>query len=203
MTSRTSQTAAAGNGTVGPPSPFAPVAGRGGRLPSGPVRGGKDREGTPAGTGEGSVPPVPAGPMSWEPGVDEGERDRAPAQPPRTWVIELPSGLELLNANDRDGHWARRKRVTEALRAAAGWLARKQQVPPMRRAHVLAVYEPPDRRRRDPANLYPSVKACVDGLVDAGVLPDDDATHLDGPDMRLGPTHPRGRIVLHITEVPQ
>jgi hypothetical protein len=40
-----------------------------------------------------------------------------------------------------------------------------------------------------------------DGLVDVGVLPDDDAAHLEGPDMRLGTVHPRGRLVLTITEV--
>ena len=120
----------------------------------------------------------------------------------RTWILTLPAGMELLNSNDRDGHWARRKRVTKALREAAGWLARDRQIPPLQRAHILAVYEPPDRRRRDPGNLYPSFKACIDGIVDAGILPNDDAKHLDGPDPRLGGIHPRGRLVLHITELP-
>lgn len=121
----------------------------------------------------------------------------------RTYTIALPPGLELLNANDRDAHWARRKRVTEALREATGWSARTQRIPALQRAYILGVYEPPDRRRRDPANLYPSFKACVDGLVDAGVLPDDDAAHLEGPDMRLGEVCRRGRLVLHVTEVQQ
>ena len=30
-----------------------------------------------------------------------------------------------------------------------------------------------DNRRRDPHNYYPTVKAIVDGLVDAGLWPDD------------------------------
>ena len=119
----------------------------------------------------------------------------------RTITIALPSGMELLNANDRDGHWARRKRVTAALREGAGWLARTGRVPALQRAHILAVYEPPDRRRRDPANLYASFKACIDGLVDAGVLPDDDAAHLDGPDMRIGDVCRGGRLILCLTEV--
>ena len=114
----------------------------------------------------------------------------------------MPAGMDLLNANDRDGHWARRSRITTGLRQIAGWTARAQGVPPLQRAHILAVYEPPDKRKRDAANLYPSFKACIDGIVtDAGVLPDDDAAHLDGPDMRIGKKHPRGRLVLHITEV--
>jgi crossover junction endodeoxyribonuclease RusA len=110
--------------------------------------------------------------------------------------------MELLNTNDRAGHWGRRKRLTGDLRAAAGWLAKQQKVPHLERARILGIYEPPDRRRRDPANYYPSFKACIDGICDdAGVLSDDDAEHLDGPDMRLGPVHPKGRIVLIITEV--
>lgn len=118
---------------------------------------------------------------------------------PRSWRVELPAGLELLNANHR-GSWHRKARVTRNLRETAAWAARIAKVPRFGRAHILAEYCPPDRRRRDPANLYPSVKACIDGLVDAGVLADDDAEHLDGPDMRLGPVVPRGRLVFTITE---
>jgi crossover junction endodeoxyribonuclease RusA len=120
----------------------------------------------------------------------------------RTWRIEMPAGMDLLNSNDRDGHWARRKRITAALRETAAWLAKAQRIPRLERAHVLAYYEPPDRRKRDPGNWYPSFKACIDGIVeDAGVLPGDDAQYLDGPDPRLGERHPRGRIVLVITEL--
>lgn len=115
----------------------------------------------------------------------------------------MPAGMELLNANDRSGHWGRRQRLTDALRVTAGWLAKQQRIPRLERAHILAVYQPPDRRKRDPANYYPSVKACVDGMVaDAGVLPGDDAAYLDGPDMRLGEPFPKGRLVLHIRELP-
>lgn len=38
------------------------------------------------------------------------------------------------------------------------------------------------------------LKALVDGLVDAGLLPDDDARHLQGPDMRLDPRHAGKRM---------
>lgn len=42
-------------------------------------------------------------------------------------------------------------------------------------------------RRRDVGNLYPTVKACLDGIVsDAKVLPDDDDRHVVGPDIRPG-----------------
>src|SRR6266702_423179 len=119
----------------------------------------------------------------------------------RQWVIELPAATKLLSSNGRE-HWRVRARETAGLRETAAWLARMQRIPRLERAHVLARYHPPDRRRRDPANLYPSVKACVDGLTDAGVWADDDAAHVTGPDMRLGQVQPPGRLVLTITEMP-
>lgn len=44
----------------------------------------------------------------------------------------------------------------------------------------------PRRGRYDPNNLAPTTKACVDGLVDAGVFVDDDHLHVHGPDHRHG-----------------
>jgi hypothetical protein len=95
----------------------------------------------------------------------------------RTWV----------NSNQRL-HWAPRATHTSSWRHAAAVAAKDAQIPRIGRAWVVAeLVFPKGRRRRDPANWYPTVKACVDGLIDAKVLPDDDADHLIGPDMRLGP----------------
>lgn len=127
--------------------------------------------------------------------------NRYPAPCPRTWTVDMRPGTALLSANGRE-HWAAKARRTRALRDAAAWLARQQRIPRLNRAHVLAVYEPPDRRRRDPANLYPAVKACLDGFTDAGVWADDDAAHVLGPDMRLSATVcAGGRLLLTITEL--
>ncbi|MGH3499341.1 MAG: hypothetical protein ACRDQA_00330, partial [Nocardioidaceae bacterium] len=87
------------------------------------------------------------------------------------------------------------------LRGWAHYLAIHARVPHLDAAHIVYEYRPPDRRRRDTANLYPSAKACVDGLVDAGVLDDDDSEHLTGPDPRLGPVVAGGQLALHITEL--
>jgi len=101
----------------------------------------------------------------------------------RTWRIDLPCG-PLLTSNQRMNHMAS-ARVTRQLRGEATILAKAAKIPLLKRVHVYAYVIPPDRRKRDPANWYPSVKACVDGIRDAGVIPDDDAEHLLGPDMRL------------------
>jgi hypothetical protein len=108
--------------------------------------------------------------------------------------------MELLNANQRL-HWAPKARITKTIRDAAHILTRQAKVPRLESARIVCVYEPNDQRRRDRSNWHPSAKAAVDGVVDAGVLADDSDRYLDGPHIKIGEVHPRGRLVLHITEV--
>ena len=88
---------------------------------------------------------------------------------------------ETLNANQRL-HWTARSARTRNLRQVA--YLRGRGVAPMQRAHVTVAIGWPDKRRRDAHNLIPTIKACIDGFVDAGVLPDDSDAHLVGPDLR-------------------
>lgn len=119
---------------------------------------------------------------------------------PREYTLELPAGLDLLTANDRP-HWTKRNALTQTLRQATCFLARNQQIPQLERVHITGILRPHDRRRRDPANWYPSFKACVDGLVDAQVIADDDHTRVTGPDMRIGDVVKHSQLVLEIREV--
>lgn len=125
---------------------------------------------------------------------------------PRPYVITLPAGLKLLNANQRL-HYKRKGEHTAKLRAAAmeavsecpalmAALAAAKPGPLFQRAHVLGILHPDRNNRCDPANWYPSFKAAVDGIVDAGLLEDDDHTRVVGPDMRLGRKVKGGQIVL-------
>ncbi|MFE9553138.1 hypothetical protein ACFYOD_06605 [Streptomyces sp. NPDC006703] len=125
-------------------------------------------------------------------------RDWFEGMPGRRFRVALPPRLLLLNSNQRLHHH-RRAELTKVLRRAA-WAA-SRGVPHLERAHIIGVLHPTDRQRRDPANWYPSFKACVDGLVDQGVLDDDDHTRVVGPDMRIGHTVAGARLVLHIREV--
>jgi crossover junction endodeoxyribonuclease RusA len=118
----------------------------------------------------------------------------------RTWTIAFPAGQKLLNANDRL-HWGAKRPITRQLRTDAFKLAKAAKIPRLERARIDCTYEPPDRRRRDSANWSDTAKPLVDGLVDAGVLDDDDHTRVDGPFMHIGDVHARGRIVLEITEL--
>jgi Holliday junction resolvase RusA-like endonuclease len=118
----------------------------------------------------------------------------------RTFTVELPAGMPLLNANRRI-HWRVRHERTKAIREAAYLLTRQARVPALVRAHIVCEYRPPDRRRRDVHNLFGSAKAAIDGVVDAGVITDDSDAYLIGPDMRIGEVEKFGRLVLHITEL--
>jgi crossover junction endodeoxyribonuclease RusA len=124
------------------------------------------------------------------------------ATSPRTWRIEMPAGLKLLNANDRY-HWAPKARIVRELRKAAWALTKAAKVPHLDRAQIDCIYEPPDRRSRDAANWADSAKPCVDGITDAGVLTDDSSAFLEGPFMHIGDRYPGGRLVLIITELPE
>lgn len=89
----------------------------------------------------------------------------------------------LLTANDKP-HWARKAAFTKQLRRWGYLLAREGQGVArlhLTRARVEFEFAYPDRRRRDRHNLAPTVKALMDGLIDAGLLPDDADRFLDGP----------------------
>ena len=101
-------------------------------------------------------------------------------------TVTIPVHLrdEALTANRRV-HWTVRRARTAALRAKSA--AMHRDIAPMGRAHLTVTVTWPDRRRRDVSNLAPTVKALVDGAIDAGVLADDDDGHLIGPDWRVSP----------------
>jgi hypothetical protein len=136
----------------------------------------------------------------------------APALGPvelRGWVdgaplctLRINCVAKWLNSND-SGAWQRHHHLVALWRQMAGWAAVAAKAPRLSRAYILAELRFRDRRRRDPANWYPTVKAAVDGLVDIGVLPDDSADFLIGPDLRLGPVERTGNgcLLLHIWAV--
>ncbi|MEV8248140.1 hypothetical protein AB0R01_30860 [Streptomyces rochei] len=128
---------------------------------------------------------------------------------PRSWRIELPPGIDLLNENrTRRMHWRQVREMAAVVRQAgaiAGHNARQAGVPQLRAAHVYYIVHPGPRAvRRDPGNWMQSAKAAVDGaLVDAGILADDDSTRLLGPDPRLGTPVKGSQLVLVVTDLDQ
>lgn len=77
-----------------------------------------------------------------------------------------------LNLNHR-AHWAQSSPHRRALRAEAAHLAAEHRIGPCEHITTRLHYRAPDRRRRDEDNLIATAKPLWDGLVDAGVVPDD------------------------------
>lgn len=118
----------------------------------------------------------------------------------RSWTVTIPAPTVWLNAN-RGLHWTQRAVAVKVWRDAAHVYAKQAKLPRLDRIHIGAVLFFPDRRKRDAHNYYPTLKACVDGLVDYGLIVDDSTEYLDGPDIRMGDPKPgRNRVVLTIRE---
>ncbi|GAA2022414.1 hypothetical protein WDZ16_13015 [Pseudokineococcus marinus] len=120
--------------------------------------------------------------LTHQPPAEAADADR--------WLLRVECGVQdpasWLSANDRRNRHAQ-NRLTQNWRAAAGWAVRgRLRSVRLQRAHIVAVLHHGDGQRRDTANYAPTVKAVVDGLVDGGLLPDDDRRHLEGPDLRVG-----------------
>ncbi len=117
-----------------------------------------------------------------------------------SYHVALPVGLQLMNSNDRE-HWSKRAKVSSLIRATARGLCK--DVPKgLLKVKIRAVYYAPDNRRRDVSNLFPSVKAAVDGLVDAGVIKDDNDKFVVALEMVRGEYNvPRGQLVIEIFPV--
>jgi hypothetical protein len=109
--------------------------------------------------------------------------------------------MPLLSLNDRLG-WRERHERGQAIKNAACVVARQAKVPRLERARIAVIYQPPDRRHRDADNPVASAKSAVDGIVMAGVLEDDECPrYVAGIWCTIGEIFPRGRLVLHLTEL--
>lgn len=104
-----------------------------------------------------------------------------------------------LNANDRE-HWAPRARKVRAWRSAAhAGGARFANTAPPGRKDVFVRLDVPDKRRRDPANYAPTIKAIIDGLTDAGWWPDDTPEYVHTHEPELRPVGRRTGLTVTIT----
>ena len=90
-------------------------------------------------------------------------------------LIEFDAPGKILSMNDRM-HWRPKAALTAswvdaACRAGHQWARRRKWSPVPCTVQLLGPVR--DRRRRDPHNYFATVKPVIDGLVLAGVWPDD------------------------------
>lgn len=94
--------------------------------------------------------------------------------PPITYEVHVLCDLWTAN-RERSMHWTERDELVGFARMMAKQAAQQAHVPHLEAARIIATPQQARGRLADPGNHYPAVKACIDGLVDAGVLDDDRA----------------------------
>jgi crossover junction endodeoxyribonuclease RusA len=87
-------------------------------------------------------------------------------------VLDFGETKPLSANGSRGSHWTHAALV-RSLRHEAILRTRIAGIPACERVAIELHYAPKDRRRRDPFNLVPTLKPIEDGIVDAGVIPDD------------------------------
>lgn len=125
----------------------------------------------------------------------EFEGALVPADP--AWVskpLRVPAS-RVLSANDRADRRAQSGKVA-AIRRDAQLLARASGLQRFDRAEVKIIVRFPDeKRRRDPNNYHATTKPLMDGLVDAGMFPDDSKDFILGPDIRASRFHAKPSLL--------
>lgn len=107
------------------------------------------------------------------------------------WTCRLPNAVvdhATLNLNRR-AHGVQVRAAQTAIRARVAAEARQAGLTPQAHVHAVLTFRPPDRRRRDRVNYARVHKAAIDGLVDAGVIPDDTPDHLTDTFPIIGEPH--------------
>lgn len=113
-----------------------------------------------------------------------------------TLHFEIPTTL-YLSQNDRL-HFRKKAERTQALRLLARAVAScHDRVPTPCRMTVDVGW--PDKRRRDRSNAASTIKALLDGVVEAGVLADDSDEHIVSETYTSHVEGNKGRIHLDIT----
>lgn len=118
----------------------------------------------------------------------------------RPWTVNTERGRG--GTKDKEWSWRDRAGATLQWRGDFKILAKQAKIPPLRSAAIEVRQLTKTRTRPDPGSIYPAVKAAIDGIVDARVLPDD------GPDfvsrLTFFPAEAAGRdeLILTITGVP-
>lgn len=115
-------------------------------------------------------------------------------------TVETPWTAPPLTANQRF-HWRKKAALTKDIRQWARLLFRTTtlQAP----ITVQLDWHVNDKRRRDEDNIVPTLKAICDGLVDAGLVPDDTPADMrkEMPRIVFAPDSPK-RLVLTLTGAP-
>jgi crossover junction endodeoxyribonuclease RusA len=91
-----------------------------------------------------------------------------------SYTLRIPTAARPLTENqDKRLHHMQVAKLRAQYRNDACWLAHDAGIPPLGAVHVTARAVYLKGALTDPGACAPTVKGCIDGLVDARVMPDD------------------------------
>ena len=128
---------------------------------------------------------------------------------PDTITITLPLPNKMLSPNHTVGSIGGRMAKAQAIKSYRqnAWLAtlasiaERSEFHQIQAAQVTLVFYLPDKRRRDIGNLEASMKPAYDGLVDAGLIVDDDYLHLEHAQSTIEIDKGNPRVEITVTRV--
>lgn len=101
-----------------------------------------------------------------------------------TVVLRFTWASPPIHLNQSGGHWAKRStRVADVRRA--GYFAAVNQLRGIDHVTAQLVWWVNTKTKRDTDNVVPTLKALCDGVVDAGVVPDDTPRHMTKPEVQI------------------
>lgn len=119
-----------------------------------------------------------------------------------THLVTIPAPGLFLSTNQRM-HFHKRADLTATWREAAAWEAKRQHLPAfgLGPVHVTATFHRADQRAFDLDGASPTVKACIDGLRDAGCLTEDDTRVIPRLTLAAGEPWADAALVLTIEKI--
>lgn len=117
----------------------------------------------------------------------------------RSWALSHECRPLPMNAYRRL-HFRERALYDRSLRTTFAWLARQARVPALASVTVTVGQQCRRPPLPDVGASFPSAKAAIDGLVDAGVMPDDDPAHLHALTFLAPERGPVDRLTLTVCE---
>ena len=116
--------------------------------------------------------------------------------------VYLTKGNQMISSNDRLQTYIK-SQLVHFLRDFSYQQEKGNLTPDLplftakRPCHLVITVSPPSKRRMDPPNFYPTVKALVDGLTDAGLWSDDNGHILKAMSFILGQVTKDKKYHLH------
>jgi hypothetical protein len=118
------------------------------------------------------------------------------------WTLNEERGRGGKKGGRSSGHWSSYAADKAQWRRDFMILAKQAKIPPCHAIHVMVYQFCADNRMPDPGNIFPAIKAAIDGLVDAKVIPKDTRQYVKFIGFWAPELAERAEVVLHVRGVP-